>query len=181
MYHRAPYHGINDNVLVGLPQGGLDLDLGPSFMDEVMKALGDPKPASSKNSDSLLDERSPLIETSSPSFGVGRSTFDNVALAREEDLCGSEDHLDTDFKFHEDDRDSAGCLKDSGIVETSFASLEISDYSKLSEDGPMVIKEEEVVVKRRRPTLKLVSPPAFHQVMSLRWVGGSVLGGGALC
>ena len=129
-------------------------------MDEVMKALGDPKPTE-KPSDSLLDEKSPLIETSSPSFGINRSTFDNVALATEEDLCDEEEEEQPRLDVDEEEAGMGSCLKDSGIVETSFASLEISDYSKLSEDSPSSstsgrVKEEEEV-KRRRPKLKLVS------------------------
>ncbi|ELT92181.1 hypothetical protein CAPTEDRAFT_228268 [Capitella teleta] len=110
---------------------GLDLDLGPSFMDEVMKALQDPKPESEQK------DKSPLLQKEE------ECTFDNMALTSRDDLTLTSDDL-----------------KDSGIVEASFASLDISDASsKVSDEGTNGhCHVEEGEVKRRRPKLKLIMP-----------------------
>lgn len=114
-----------------------------------MKALGD-STSQANSMDCILDDRSPLIEKPNL-YGADRSTFDNIALSSE-DKTLVHDNGDTNSD------DDVG-FKDSGIVESSFASLDLSDYSsKCSDDSSTPtapVKEEEV--KRRKPKLKLVS------------------------
>ena len=58
-------------------------------MDEVMKALSSTKESPSK-SDTLVNDKSPLIEKDSP-FGSGKTSFDNVAMMTDTDSQSTTD------------------------------------------------------------------------------------------
>ncbi|KAK2159483.1 hypothetical protein LSH36_152g04039 [Paralvinella palmiformis] len=119
----------NDELDFKMPDLGFGggLDLGPSFMDEVMKALSSTKESPSK-SDALVNDKSPLIEKDSP-FGSGKTSFDNVAMV-----------TDTDSQSTTDREGSVG-------PASSFTSQEVAD-DKQTDDQP---KEE----KKKKHKLKL--------------------------
>jgi hypothetical protein len=109
-----------------------DLDLGPSFMDEVMKALSSTKDSPGKNS-TPLDDKSPLIERDAP-FGPGKTSFDNVAMVTETAVT---------------DTDSDKTNKGSNVGSlSSFTSQEASDGREM--DTPL--KED----RKKKSKLKLV-------------------------
>lgn len=90
------------------------LDLGPSLMDEVLKAI-DSRPApetlvleedvtKSEDEGSSLTDKSPLIERQAPNFARQDSAFDNfamsaddVSVSRDNDTDSTEDDVSDDM------------------------------------------------------------------------------------
>ena len=135
-------------------QNSLSLDLGPSFMDEVMRALNEasePKPAASKGEDTqtLLDERSPLIEREAP-FGDVKTSFDNAAMSSDLDSMDSRTLSSTDLDLDQsvDVQNEENSAMDSSLSSKGTPELRMSE----------VVHDEDGDLKRNfRPKLKIVS------------------------
>ena len=106
----------------------LSFDLGPSFMDEVMRAITDPKkePSSTTAVVAVTDEKSPLIEKD---VRFPTATFDNAAMT----TGGHDTSTDTE----------TDAPRDNGFMDSSS-----SMSSKASDD---VRREDDRGRSRQKP------------------------------
>ena len=124
-------------------QSSLDFDLGPSFMDEVMKALNEPKDEVKNGVHNLsITDRSPLVEQDSP-FTAKKTSFDNIGM-------------DSDSLGRDTDSDK---VRDEGSVTETSSVVSREMWEGRTEWSPPAETSEK---KKSKPLLKLVSFVELH-------------------
>ena len=110
-----------------------------------MKSLSDMK-EDAKSDDTLLDDKSPLIECSPP-FQNGRSSFDNFAMATDSD------------SLERTDVEDGGSDRNASLVDStsSITSQEVADSRASNSDDQSGRHEDGEEGRKRRPKLRIVS------------------------